>query len=123
VIKLRRMSWAEYVAGVWEKRGAYRVLVGGYLRERHNLEDLGINELIILLRIFKKWLQGLDSISLAEDRDRLWVFVNTVMNFRFAYNAENFCLAVELLAAQEGSCSTALVNCPVLRTDVISSLA
>ena len=28
VIKLRRMRWAEYVTSVWEKRGAYRVLLG-----------------------------------------------------------------------------------------------
>jgi len=57
---------------------------GGHPRERDNLEDLGILGCIISLCVFKKWLRVLDSISLAEDRDRWWVFVNTVMNFRFA---------------------------------------
>jgi hypothetical protein len=28
VIKLRRMGWAKHVAHIWERRGAYRVLVG-----------------------------------------------------------------------------------------------
>jgi hypothetical protein len=28
VIKSRRMRWAEHVAGMWERRGSYRVLVG-----------------------------------------------------------------------------------------------
>jgi hypothetical protein len=28
VIKLRRMRWMGYVASIWERRGAYRVLVG-----------------------------------------------------------------------------------------------
>jgi hypothetical protein len=63
---------------------------GGHLGERDNSEDLGIHGWIILLCVFKRWLQGLDSISLAEDRDRWCVFVNTVMNCRFAYNAGNF---------------------------------
>jgi hypothetical protein len=29
VIKLRRMRWAGHVAGMWEKRGAYRIRGGG----------------------------------------------------------------------------------------------
>jgi hypothetical protein len=28
MIKSRRMRWAEHVVGMWERRGAYRVLVG-----------------------------------------------------------------------------------------------
>jgi hypothetical protein len=40
------------------RRDAYRVLWGN-LRERGHLEDLGVNERIILKRIFKKW-HGLD---------------------------------------------------------------
>jgi hypothetical protein len=29
VIKWRRMRWAGHVARMWEKRGAYRIFVGG----------------------------------------------------------------------------------------------
>jgi hypothetical protein len=28
MIKSRRMSWTGHVAGMWEKRNAYRILVG-----------------------------------------------------------------------------------------------
>jgi hypothetical protein len=28
MIKSRRMSWAGHVAGMWEKKNAYRILVG-----------------------------------------------------------------------------------------------
>jgi hypothetical protein len=41
-----------------ERRGAYRVLVGVNLRERGNLEDLGIDGKIILSWIFREWEGG-----------------------------------------------------------------
>jgi hypothetical protein len=37
-----RIRWAEYVARVGEKRGAYGVLVGKTEGKKH-LEDLGVN--------------------------------------------------------------------------------
>jgi hypothetical protein len=37
-----------------ERRGIYRVLVGN-LRERDHLEDLGVDGMIILKLILKKW--------------------------------------------------------------------
>jgi hypothetical protein len=37
------------------KRGVYRVLVGGNLRERHHLEDPGVDGWIIFRWIFRKW--------------------------------------------------------------------
>jgi hypothetical protein len=37
-----------------EKRGVYRVLVGGNLRERDHLEDPGVDGRIILRWIFRK---------------------------------------------------------------------
>ena len=44
VIKSRRMRWAGHVERVGDRRGAYRILVGGGgdLRERGNLEDLRV---------------------------------------------------------------------------------
>ena len=54
----------------------------GNLRERDNLEGLGIDGRIILRWIFRKWDGGgMDWIDLAEDRDRLRAPVSTVMNF------------------------------------------
>jgi len=72
VIKLRRMRWAGYVAGMRERRGVYRVLVGKpagkrpFGRPRHRWEDnikMGLKEV--------GW-RGRECITLAQDRDRWW---------------------------------------------------
>jgi hypothetical protein len=55
---------------------------GGNLRERDNLEDLGIDGRIILTWIFKKCYEGLEGIDVARYKDRWWAVVNAVMNFR-----------------------------------------
>jgi hypothetical protein len=47
LIKSRRLRWAEYVAPMWERRGAYRVLVGNP-REGDHFEDPGVDGRIIL---------------------------------------------------------------------------
>src|SRR5215472_9585799 len=47
VIKSRRVRWAEHVARMGEKRGAYRILVGD-LREGDQLGDPGVDGRIIL---------------------------------------------------------------------------
>ena len=57
VTKSSRMSWAEHVARSWEKRGAYRVLVGKPKGKSH-LEEPCVNQSIILIWIFKKWVGG-----------------------------------------------------------------
>jgi hypothetical protein len=83
VIKSRRMRWAEHVARMGDRRGAYWVLVGrpegmrplGRPRRRwednikQDLQELG-------------WGGGMDWIDLAQDRDRWWALVNAVMNLR-----------------------------------------
>jgi hypothetical protein len=49
IIKLRRMGWAGHVARMWEKRNAYRILVGrpededvsGWIIIKWNLDRMG----------------------------------------------------------------------------------
>jgi len=40
------------------------------MKERHHLQDQGVDGRIILKRIFKKGWGGMDWIDLAQDRDR-----------------------------------------------------
>jgi hypothetical protein len=75
---------------VWGRGMVHRGFWWKNLRERNNLEDLGVNGRIILKCIFKKWDAGMDWFDLAQDEDRWRSLVNTVMNLRIPYNAENF---------------------------------
>jgi hypothetical protein len=82
MIKSRRMRWAGHVARIWERRNAYRILVGNPEGKR----PLG--------RLRRRWVDnikmdfreigwdGMDWIDLAQDRDQWWALVNTVMNLR-----------------------------------------
>jgi hypothetical protein len=55
----------------------------GNLREIDYLEDVGLEGRIILKWIFEKWDEGtMDSIDLAQDRDKWRTVVNAVMNLR-----------------------------------------
>jgi len=82
VIKSRRMSWAEHVARIGERRGVYRVLVGKPEGKNH-LEDTGVNGRIILRCILRNCdVGGVDWIDLAQDRDRWRALVNAVMILR-----------------------------------------
>jgi hypothetical protein len=82
IIKSRRKGCAGHVARMWEKRNAYRLLVGKKQGER----PLG--------RPRRRWLHNIrmdlvevewsdvDCIGLAQDRNRQRALVNSVLNFR-----------------------------------------
>jgi len=84
VKKARRVRWAGHVARMGERRRVYRVLAGkpegkgplGRPKVTWDLQEMGCG--------------GMESMELAEDRDRLGVLVNAVMNLRVQYNAWNF---------------------------------
>jgi PAS domain-containing protein len=52
-----RMRWMGHVAGMGQRRGIYRVLVGKPEGKNH-LEDPGVDGRIILRWIFRKWDVG-----------------------------------------------------------------
>jgi hypothetical protein len=57
----------------------------GNPRERKHLEDIGVDGMIILIWIFRKWDMGeggMDWIDLAQERDRWRTLVNVVKNLR-----------------------------------------
>ena len=80
VIKSRRMRWTGHVACMEERRGIYRVLLGklegkkSLGRPRHKWED-NIN-----MDLQEVGCGGMNLIELAQEMDRWWAFVNTVMN-------------------------------------------
>jgi hypothetical protein len=90
VIKSRTLRWAGHVTRMEERRGVDRVLVGkpegkrpfGRPRRRWennikmNLQEVGYGDM--------------DWIDLAQDRDRLRVLVNAVMNLCVPLNVGNF---------------------------------
>ena len=78
VVKSRRMRWAGHVVRMGEERGVHRVLVGKpeEKRPRRRWEDN------IKMDLQEVGGGGGDWMELAQDRDRWWALVNTVMNFR-----------------------------------------
>jgi hypothetical protein len=80
-IKSRRMRWAGHVARMGERRAAYRALVGRPA-EGAQLENPGVDGIVILKWIFKKWDGGMDWIDMAQGRYRWRALVNAVMNIR-----------------------------------------
>jgi hypothetical protein len=83
VTKSRRMRWAGNVARMGERRGVYRVLVGKPEGKRPLGRPKGRWENDIEREFQEVGCWGMDWIGLAQDRDRWWDVVNTVMNLRF----------------------------------------
>jgi len=68
---------------VWGRGEAYTGFWWGNLRERDHLGDPGVDGMIILRWIFRKWyMGGVDWIELAQDRDSWRTLVNAVINLR-----------------------------------------
>jgi hypothetical protein len=82
VIKSRRMAWAGHVAGMWEMKYAYKILVGKsegnrpFRRPRRRWENN------VKMDLREIGLEGIDWIYLAQDKDRWRALVNTVMNLQ-----------------------------------------
>jgi hypothetical protein len=82
MIMLRRMRWVGHVAGMGERRNAYRILVGK-LEGRRPLgrpRRRWVNNIKMDFREIG-W-DGMGWIDLTQDRDRWRALVNAVMNLR-----------------------------------------
>ena len=77
VIKSRRIRWAGHVARMGEERGVYRVFVV----KPEGRRPLGRPRRRWVDNI-RKYLQEVDWIGLAQDRDRWQTLVSAVMNLR-----------------------------------------
>jgi hypothetical protein len=82
IIKARRMRWAGHVARMGEKRNAYWLLVG----KPEGWRPLGRPKRRWVDNIERCLLEGgwgdVNSIGLAQDRDKWRALVNAVMNLR-----------------------------------------
>jgi len=56
------------------------------MRQRENLEDPGVDKLLLLKWSFRKW----DGIDLAQNRDGWRALLSAVIKLRVPYNAGNF---------------------------------
>ena len=98
VIKSRRMRWVGHVARMEEGRGVHKVLVGKpegkrpLGRPRRRWEDNIKMDLQEVGRVCGNWME------LAQDRDRWWALVSTVMNFRVPKKAGNFLISCKTVS-------------------------
>jgi hypothetical protein len=82
VIKARRMRWAGHVTRMRDVRGAYNILFGRPEGRRTLGRSRGRWEDNIKMDLREIGFGDVDWIHWAQDRDRWWAPVNTVMNLR-----------------------------------------
>jgi hypothetical protein len=80
VIKARRMRWVGHVARMGEVRGPYNILVGRPEGRRPLRRPRRRREDNIKMDLREIGFGDVDWIDWAQDRDRWWAVVNTVMN-------------------------------------------
>jgi hypothetical protein len=109
LFKIRRMWWEEHVTHMGDKRGRYKVFVWGH-EGRNHLEDLGVDGMIILKWISKKWdgesWTGLLLLSLGAGDGACECTYESSDSIKCG----NFLTRWRLLAAQEGLCCMELVS-------------
>jgi hypothetical protein len=81
IMEARRMRWVAHVARMEEKRNGYKLLVGKP-EGRRPLGRPRPRSLDIWMDIVKVGWGDVDSIGLAQDRDRWRALVNSVLNLR-----------------------------------------
>jgi hypothetical protein len=62
----------------------------GKLKERVHLKDLSIDTTILKMDLNKMGKDGVDWINLAQDRDKWWAPVNSVMIIQVTQNVGDF---------------------------------
>jgi hypothetical protein len=82
MMKSRRMRWAGHVARMGAKGNAYRILVGkpGGKRPLEGPRCRWVDKIKMDFR--ETGWGGIDWVDLAQNRDKLRAFVNTVINLR-----------------------------------------
>jgi hypothetical protein len=82
IIKSRRMRWVGHVARMGERKNVYKLLVGkpGGRRPLGRPRCRRLNN--IRMDLVEMGWDGVDWISLAEDRDRCRALVNSILNLR-----------------------------------------
>ena len=83
------MNW-QGMEDLLEREEVHTGFWWGKVRQRDNLQDLGLDGNIILKLIVKKWDEGMEWIYLAQYRGRWWVLVSAVKNLRVSKYVEDF---------------------------------
>jgi hypothetical protein len=82
IIKARRMRWAGHVAGMGEKRNAYRLFMGNPEGRRPLGKPRRRWLANIRMDLVEMGWGDVDWIGLSQDRGRLRALVNSVLNLR-----------------------------------------
>jgi len=64
---------------IWGRREMNREFWWGNLKQTDHLQDLDLDMRIILRWILGKWWESMDFFGLAQQSDKSWAAINTVM--------------------------------------------